>query len=83
MATTLRNVRPLTWSTKPRYPWTLWANGQQHTIKQGVDFTNAPGSMRMTLQTTAGRKGYRLKSAVRGDEITFMFIPKTDEQVAA
>lgn len=42
------------------HPWTLWLNGDEHELVEGVDFTCTYGSFRSIVSRMAKRQGVRI-----------------------
>ena len=54
---------------QPQYPYDQWFDGQICKICKGIDFDCTVESMRVSLFTTAKKRGVRIRTAKKGDAI--------------
>lgn len=57
----------------PKYPWTVWLDGEEHVIQKGVDFEQPAVNFQTSLHVKARMKGIKVTTAIDGDKITFRF----------
>jgi hypothetical protein len=53
------------------YPYDEWFDGQIWKISKGIDFDCTLESMRVSLFTTAKKRGIRIRTARKGDTLIF------------
>lgn len=68
--------------TRKRYPWKRWTNGKVYLAKQGVDFTCTIQGFRNVLYGQAGARGLKVKVALKGDCVEFVFPAKKSKAKA-
>ena len=72
MAKVIDRVR----SSKPKYPWELWTDGQARRVERGKDFDPPAPVFRNVLDVHAYRNKLSVTASVKGDAVEFQFSSK-------
>jgi len=62
------------------FPYTKWLDGNIWRIRRGVDFDMPAKNMRVNLYSAADRRGVRVRTKLKGDEITLQAYPWDDPE---
>lgn len=62
------------------YPYSKWFDGGIWKIKHGVDFKVPARNMRINLYAAAERRGLRVRTTLKNDEIVLQAYPWDDEE---
>ena len=72
MAEILENYDFPVWGPQEcRYPYDEWFDGQIWKITKGIDFNCTIESMRVSLWTTAKKRGIKIRTSKKGDALIF------------
>ena len=72
MAEILENYDFPVWGPQEcRYPYDEWFDGQIWKITKGIDFNCTIESMRVSLWTTAKKRGMKIRTSKKGDALIF------------
>jgi hypothetical protein len=61
---------------KRRYNWEAWTDGRVHVCTRGEDFSVRPLKFVAAAHSHAKRKGFRVFTRVRGDDVEVQFLRK-------
>ena len=71
MATVLDKKTEIDWdstTSRARFPWDEWTDGQTYQAVQGVDFQSGPYSFTQQLRKKAEKLGVEVKTRVEQDK---------------
>lgn len=58
-----------------KYPWDEWLDGQIRVIRRGEHFDSKVLSMQSNFHKKAEERGFRVRTSLDGDTITFQALP--------